>query len=55
MIEVKARSGHVLRVADEAAADHWVSLGYQRVEDEPEQAKPARKTAAKKSSSKSAK
>lgn len=51
MIEVKARTGHVLRVADEAAADHWVSLGYQRVEDVPEQPTPARKATAKKAAS----
>lgn len=54
MIRVKARSGHVLHVADEAAADFWVGVGYERVQDAPA-AKPARKTAAKKAASKSEK
>ena len=45
-VEVRARSGHVLRVADKAAADRWVARGYQVVEDAP---KPA-KTAARKTS-----
>lgn len=52
MIEVKARTGHVLRVADEAAADFWVSVGYQRVQDAPK-GKPARKAPAKKAAAKS--
>jgi hypothetical protein len=59
VIQVKARSGHILHVADEAAADYWVSLGYERVEDgasaEDGDKKPAprRRAAAKKSTSKS--
>ena len=54
MIRVKARSGHVLHVADEDQAAYWVGLGYERVQDAPA-AKPARKTAAKKAASKSEK
>lgn len=52
MIRVKARSGHVLHVADEAQAAYWVALGYERVQDAPE-GKPARKRTAKKAAPKS--
>lgn len=55
MIRLRARSGHVLTVADEAAAAFWVARGYERVQDAPAGLKPVKKAAAKKSAPKQSK
>lgn len=52
MIRVKARSGHVLTVADEDAASFWEARGYERVQDAPAGPKPVKKAAAKRAASK---
>lgn len=55
MIRVKARSGHVLTVADEDAASFWEARGYERVQDAPASPKPVKKAAAKKAAPKQSK
>ena len=52
MIRVKARSGHVLTLADEDAASFWEARGYERVQDAPAGPKPVKKAAAKRAASK---
>lgn len=53
MIRLKARSGHVLTVTDEAGVSFWESRGYKRAQDDASaKPKPVKKAAAKKAAPK---